>query len=149
MTQSSVKAYSAGLMPARKIRSLQWLQLEGLLQASCNSGIGRRIDQAVGGWRQDWEHDVVAREQSQAGRVKRMLLPGAAALLLASLAWSSLGLAAFVVPRQRALAAGLIQTAGRSTQTLADLQSSVLDLQYRWGVCHWVAVQAAVQAGRV
>ena len=99
-------------------------------QGSCNSGIGRRIGQALDEGRQAWEQRTQLSEKRQQSHLKRWLLAGVVTALLVALVWSTLGLAAVAAP-QRALAAQLQLTAASSSQGQAQLQNQLADLQSR------------------
>ena len=101
------------------------------MQASCTSGIGHRIEQAVTAAYRDWNYSTTRREALQTSLLWRRLLPGAAALLLLSAVWSGLSLAALVLPRQQALAAQLQQTAQSSEQDRQAASGQLADLWHR------------------
>ena len=65
--------------------------------------------------------------QTRQARLAKRLIAGIVLALVLSMAWSGLGLGAFVLPRQRALATELRQSAVGEAQ----LHTQMLELQQR------------------
>ena len=97
-------------------------------QGSCASGIGTRIEQALGGLRTQIEQDLTDSSTRQRTSLQSLLTRAAAAVLLLLVAVPCLPLLVYVQPRQQHLAAELqgahLDSQATARQLAQELQTA-------------------------